>query len=88
MTEFASPTRVGAGDGVLKGILTAGALREILDGVADDIMVVTYDSDDDYRHIAVVERPDPDPSGDQNCDPDGPQLLVLNPGSYFDTRDY
>ena len=93
MTEFASPRRVTAGDGIEKGILTAGDLRTILDGVNDGIMVVVYQEREhlpggDYRHVDVVERPDPDPAGDQQCDPDGPQLLVLNLGEWFDTRDY
>lgn len=87
VTEFPSPRRVGAGDGVEKGILTAGRLRSILDGVDDDIMVTVH-LDGMDRHIQVVDRPLRDPSNALPCLPDGPQTVVLNVGAFFDTRDY
>jgi hypothetical protein len=66
------------------GFLTVGALRRIMDGMADDTIVVMDDGSGWYSNVGEVCAPpldgyDPDDGGDWAC-------LTLFTGASFDTR--
>lgn len=93
MTEHVSnPHRTITGEAP---VLTVGQLLVALtdESVNPDWMVTMATTgellvDGWFCHIRGFDVPDPDPSGDYSCDPDGPQTVVLHPGQPFDGRDF
>lgn len=64
-------------------MLTVGQLRQILDGLRDEILVVLDDGESWWHHVSFVGVPNADPADDS-----GYNALSFARGSALDTRDF